>query len=147
MVELRKITKENYLECLGLSVADEQKDFVTSNTYSLAQAWVFYNTAYPFAVYADETLVGFIMLGYLEKHNEYTVWRLMIDKKFQGKGYGKAALKLGIEYLQKEFGVSEICLSFVSGNKPAEAMYESLGFQRTGEVDGNEIAMSLKLTK
>lgn len=37
MVELRKITKENYKECLSLNVAENQKDFVSSTVHSLAQ--------------------------------------------------------------------------------------------------------------
>jgi diamine N-acetyltransferase len=69
MITLRAITKENYSECLNLNVLDEQKSFVASNTYSLAQAWVYYKTAYPFAIYSDETMVGFIMMGYYEQKN------------------------------------------------------------------------------
>ena len=51
MVELRAITKENYEECLKLSVADSQKNFVSSNSHSLAQAWVYYNTAFPLSLF------------------------------------------------------------------------------------------------
>lgn len=66
MVELREITKENYEECLHLKAAESQKVFVSSTVHSLAQAWVYYDTAFPFAIYADKTMVGFIMLGYYE---------------------------------------------------------------------------------
>lgn len=52
MVELREITKDNYEECLKLTVADNQKNFVSSTVLSLAQAWVYYDTAFPFAIYA-----------------------------------------------------------------------------------------------
>ncbi len=57
---LRKITKENYEEFLNLKVAENQKDFVSSTVHSPAQAWIYYDTAFPFAVYADSTMVGFI---------------------------------------------------------------------------------------
>ena len=50
MVTLREITKENYEECLHLNIAESQKRFVSSNVHSLAQAWIYYDTAYPFAV-------------------------------------------------------------------------------------------------
>ncbi|WP_300713782.1 hypothetical protein [uncultured Acetatifactor sp.] len=59
MVELREITKENYEECLQLDIAESQKDFVSSTVHSLAQAWVYYDTAFPFAIYANNTMVGF----------------------------------------------------------------------------------------
>ena len=83
MVELREITKSNYEECLNLSVADSQKTFVSSVCFSLAQAWVYYDTAFPFAIYADDIMVGFIMLGYYEIKNQYTLWKFMIDEKYQ----------------------------------------------------------------
>lgn len=73
MVELREITKENYEECLNLNIAKSQKDFVSSTAHSLAQAWVYYDTAFPFAIYADNTMVGFIMLGYYETEGYYTI--------------------------------------------------------------------------
>ncbi len=73
MVELREITKDNYEECLGLKVADSQKNYVSSTVHSLAQAWIYYDTAFPFAIYADNVMVGFIMLGYYEAEGYYTI--------------------------------------------------------------------------
>ena len=29
----------------------------------------------------------------------YNIWRIMIDKKFQGKGFGKKAMNLAIEFV------------------------------------------------
>ena len=82
MVELREITKENYEECLNLNIAENQEDFVSSTVHSLAQAWVYYDTAFPFAVYVNNTMVGFIMLGYYEAGGYYTLWKLLIDEIF-----------------------------------------------------------------
>ena len=146
MIELRNITEDNYRECLDLKVSESQKDFVAPNRHSLAQAWVFYDSAYPFAIYADDIMVGFIMLGYIKEEKQYTVWRLMIDEKFQKKGYGKAALYLGIEYLQKEFGINEVYLSYAPENAVGEALYESAGFKKTGEIEDGEIIMRLALS-
>lgn len=145
MVELRKITKENYEECLRLSVADSQKTFVSSTVHSLAQAWVYYDTAFPFAIYADDIMVGFIMLGYYELKNHYTLWKFMIDKRYQNKGYGRIALKLGIRYLVDNFNVKEIFTAYESTNSIARNLYASLGFRETGEVVGNEVGMRLIL--
>ena len=145
MVEFKKITENNYDDCLNLEVLDSQKNFVASNVYSLAQAWVFYETAYPFAIYADDIMVGFIMMGYYKPKSIYNIWRFMIDKRYQGKGYGKAALVLAVEYLKEKYNVSEIYLSFEPDNTIAEKLYSSIGFQRTGEVENNEIVMCLKV--
>lgn len=141
MVELRKITKDNYEECLNLSVADYQKNFVSSTVHSLAQAWVYYDTAFPFAIYADDVMVGFIMLGYYEVKNQYTLWKFMIDKRYQKQGYGRSALRLGIQYLINRFQVKEIYTAYEATNHIARNLYMSFGFRETGEVAGNEVEM------
>ena len=146
MVEFKEITENNYDDCLNLRVSDEQKNFVASNTYSLAQAWVFYETAYPFAIYADNVMVGFIMMGFYKPKSIYNIWRFMIDERFQGKGYGKQALLLAIKYLKEKYNVHEIFLSFEPNNIIAEKLYKSVGFQRTGEIEDGEIVMCLKVT-
>ena len=143
MVELREITKENYEECLNLNVADSQKNFVSSTAHSLAQAWIYYDTAFPFAIYADNVMVGFIMLGYSEAAGYYTLWKFMIDERYQNKGYGKKALKLGINYLVNRFKVKEIYTAYYITNQIARNLYASAGFRETGEVVGNEVGMKL----
>lgn len=135
MITLREITKDNLDEVLALEVAEHQKGFVSSTAASLAQAYVYRETAFPFAVYADNTLVGFIMLGYYEARNQYTLWKFLIDKKFQNKGYGKEALKQGILYLRKTFDAKEIYTGVSVGNEQAKHVYKSLGFVETGLVE------------
>ena len=138
MITLREITKNNLDEVLALEVYEHQKDYVSSTAASLAQAYVYHDTAFPFAVYADNTLVGFIMLGY-EARNQYTLWKFLIDKKYQNKGYGKEALKQGIQYLRNTFGAKEIYTGVSIGNEQAKHVYKSLGFMETGLVeDGME---------
>lgn len=143
MIDLRNITKENYEECLALKVSENQMSFVAPNVKSLAQAWVFYRTAFPFAIYADNVLVGFIMMGFYEEKNCYTLWRFMIDEKHQNKGYGKIALSLAINYMIDSFGIKELFTSVVPENSAAKNLYNSLGFNETGELSGNEIVMKL----
>jgi len=139
LVELREITKDNLEEVLALDVCDYQKSFVSSTVASLAQAYVYKETAFPFAVYADNTLVGFIMLGYYQTRNQYTLWKFLIDKEYQNKGYGKEALKQGIQYLQNTFQAKEIYTGVSIGNEQAKHVYKSLGFVETGLVeDGME---------
>lgn len=143
MVELREITKENYEECLSLKVADSQKGFVSTPMHALAQAWVYHDTAFPFAIYADDVMVGFIMLGYYEKEHYYTLWKFLIDERYQNKGYGRKALKLGLDYLVDRFNVKEIYTAYYSTNQVARNLYASFGFRETGEVIGDEVGMKL----
>jgi len=145
MVELREITQSNFDDCINLNLPEAQKGFVATNVYSLAQAWVYYKTAFPFAIYAEDDLVGFIMPGYYEPQKHYNIWRFMIDERYQGKGYGKAALHLAISYLVEKHGASEIFLSVVPENIVAKSLYLGVGFELTGEMSGNEVVMRKKL--
>lgn len=137
MVQLQAITKENLNEVLKLDVREDQRAFVSSVADSLAQAYVYRETAFPFAVYADETVVGFIMLGYYEARNQYTLWKFLIDKKHQNKGYGRAALRQGIAYLKETFGAAEIYTGVSLGNPTARHLYTSMGFKETGLIEYN----------
>ena len=135
LIELKEITSENIDEVLALKVDEGQKSFVSSNGDSLAQAYVYSKTAFPFAVYDNDTIVGFIMMGYYEVKSYYTLWKFMIDSRYQHKGYGRKALELGIKYLQDRFDVTEVYTGVVPGNTVAKKLYKSVGFKDTGLIE------------
>ena len=143
LVELKKIDKDKIDEVLELKVSAEQSDFVQTTSYSLAKAWAFRNTAFPFAIYAHDTIVGFIMLGYYELKDQYTVWQFLIDERYQHKGYGKAALGLGIQFLKESFNASEVYLGVKFQNIIAKKLYSSFGFIETGEKSDTAVEMKL----
>src|SRR5690606_32205417 len=100
----------------------------------------------PYAITDGETVVGFIGMAYLpadsagnggRENGKYEMYRFMIDKRHQGKGYGRAALKAAIELLRtKPLGeATQVETSFVPGNDVARRLYTSLGFVETGEAD------------
>lgn len=135
MITLQKVTKENLDDVLSLTVDESQRTFVSSNAESLAQAYVYSETAYPFAVYDDKTIVGFIMMGYYEAKEYYTLWKFMIDKKHQHRGYGRKALELGIQFIKDKFDAKEVYTGVVPGNDVAKNLYKSIGFKDTGLVE------------
>lgn len=143
MVELRAITKENLDEVLSLNILERQKTYVSSVAWSLAQAYVYRETAFPFAIYADNTVVGFIMLGRYEDRNQYTLWKFLIDKNYQNKGYGREALMQGMEYLKDNFGVKEIYTGVTIGNEKAKHLYRSIGFEETGLIENKMEEMKI----
>lgn len=144
MINLKPVTKENLDDVLALRVAEAQKGFVSSNAESLAQAYVYSGTAWPFAVYDDETLVGFIMMGYYEVKHYYTLWKFMIDQRYQNKGYGRKALELGLSFIKEKFHPTEIYTGVVPGNSAAKGLYESVGFVDTGLVEFGMEEMRLR---
>lgn len=143
MVELKEITENNYEDIEKLKVASNQENFVSSVVCSLAQAWVYRNTAYPFAIYADDTPVGFIMLGYYELKKQYTLWKFLIDEQYQNMGYGTEALKTAINWLVDNYNVKEVYTGVAFRNTIAESLYYSLGFRKTGMSDKSQVEMKL----
>ena len=143
MVHLEPVTKENLDAVLALKVLEQQKHFVSSTAESLAQAYVYTDTAFPFAVYNDQAIVGFIMMGYYEEKNYYTLWKLMIDQQYQGRGYGRAALELGIAFLKDRYQVKEIFTGVIPENKTAKSLYQSVGFEDTGLFENGMQEMRL----
>lgn len=137
MIKLKEITAGNLEDVLKLKVSAHQEAYVSSTAHSLAQAYIYRETAFPFAIYADNMLVGFIMLGYYESRNQYTLWKFLIDKQYQNKGYGREALKQGIAYLKETFDAKEIYTGVAVGNEKAKYLYNSVGFAETGIVDDN----------
>lgn len=76
MVVLKEIKRENLDEVLALSVAEHQASYVSTVSDSLTQAYVYRDTAFPFAIYADDMPIGFIMLGYYESRKQYTLFKI-----------------------------------------------------------------------
>jgi len=133
-VELKDVTRENFDECIRLSVSESQSGYVATNLMSIAQSKV-YPSLKTCAVYDDEKIVGFVMYGLDPDEGRYTLVRLMIDEKEQGKGYGREAARRVLEDLRNTEGCGSVFLSFVQENDAAERLYASIGFERTGETD------------
>ncbi len=143
MVELEQVTKENIGAVLALDVDESQRRFVSSTAESLAQAYAYFTTAFPFAVSDDGKIVGFIMMGFYEEKGYYTLWKLLIDRKYQHKGYGRKALELGIAFLKEWYGVSAVFTGVSPGNTAAKNLYRSMGFRETGLFENNMEEMRL----
>ena len=136
---LREITSENLKSVLGLSVTEEQKKvYPRSNAYSIAEAhypadddpvWIR-------AIYAGKAPVGFLMTSEAPDQGEYFLWRLMIDAKHQGKGYGFRAVELLIERIKNSPNPRVLVTSHLKDDGDAGTFYEKLGFVYTGEILG-----------
>ncbi|HYH85539.1 MAG TPA: GNAT family N-acetyltransferase [Pyrinomonadaceae bacterium] len=142
-VTLRDVDRENFKRCVKLEVREDQKNFVASNVYSIAQSKVEPTFATQ-AVYDGDEMVGFVMYGYDTDDDCYCIARVMIDKNHQGKGYGRAAMEEVVRRLRETPDCREVALSIEPENEVAERLYESLGFKKTGEVVQGEVAMRLK---
>lgn len=145
-ITLKKITEQNRQECFSLKVDSAQSEYITSNENSLKDAQENVEVARPFAIYADDKMIGFTMFAWDENYEDpedrYWLWRFMIDKSLQGKGYGHLALKEIIQYF-KDNGADSITLSTKPSNKVALSLYHQFGFKENGEMNDDEIILKL----
>jgi len=146
MLRLVEIDRYNFHSVMDLNVSAEQRDFVASNQYSLAQAFV-QPECVPLALYAENKPIGFAMYGLDEDDHQYWIYRLMIDGRYQGVGYGREAMRLLIDCIR---GLSDeehkrIYISFEPENEIAKSLYESLGFLPDGRVLYGEVVYVLEL--
>ena len=147
IIKLEPINDNNREAVLALSVREDQP-FVASNQTSLRQADEANaeqpGMARPFAVYADEKLVGFCMFVFdpeeEDEDDRYWLWRFMIDKSEQGRGYGQAALQEIIKYF-KENGADRLFLSTEPENERGLHIYHKAGFRETGIIDSGEAVL------
>jgi diamine N-acetyltransferase len=143
-VTLREVTWETLDDILALKVADEQRKFVADNARSIAQAH-FCSHAWFRAIYADEVPVGFIMLDDQPDKPEYYLWRLMIDHRYQRKGYGRRAVELLIDYVKTRPNATELLTSIHEAEGDPGGFYRKLGFEFTGKYEEGEAMMRLRL--
>ena len=147
MINLRKITEENFIDAFNLKLAPGQERFVSHPIRSLAQAYVYREQCQPFGIYEGGTMVGYVMVVYDYEIPEYDIWHMMVDESNQRRGYGRAALDRVLDYIKaKPFGSSNrVTLTCNRDNIQALNLYKSRGFTETGAVDEDEIELSLMM--
>ena len=160
-IHLEKLLWDTCDDVLDLKVSKEQKEFVANNTDSLVDAYFAITeegkSVYPLGIYYGKKAVGFLMIGYncvwrdnLDfARDSYYIWRFMIDKRYQGNGYGREALKLAVDFVRTApCGKAEYCwLSYEPENEVARKLYLSSGFEERPELcrEDEEIPAVLKL--
>jgi diamine N-acetyltransferase len=144
VVELREVTKDDVRAVCILHVAPAQRGFVAPNAVSFAEA-MFEPRAWFRAVVADDVPVGFVMVSVDEATPEYYLWRFMIDARYQGRGYGRAAIQRLIEHVRSLPNATELLVSYVPEPGGPEPFYRGLGFEPTGEMDDDEVIARLRL--
>ena len=152
MPEIRPVTKDNWKELIRLKVREDQTHFVASNLYSIAEAqfgddYEGHWDLHPFGIYDENTPVGFLMYGFNFQHPKQQAFiiRLMVDDKYQGKGYGRFGMEKMLEIFRADERIKTVGISYEPENQAARKLYASLGFEETGETIGEEVLAILRL--
>ncbi|WP_201715820.1 GNAT family N-acetyltransferase [Rossellomorea arthrocnemi] len=140
-VVIAELNEENWYECCQLELSLEQQEFIEPNAISIAQS-KFEPTLKPFAIYFEDKVVGFLMYNSVpEELDGYWVYRIMVDKRYQGKGIGKAATEQMITQMVKTLDINRIVVGYHPENHGAHYLYASLGFVDHGNRFGKEMAV------
>lgn len=132
-VKLEILKEDNWLHICDLSVSVEQKDFFSiPNVYWIGISRYEEHTEL-FAIKYHDEYVGIIGGGYDEDGTTGFINPLMVDEKYQKKGYAAAATNLMIKYLVDNLHVTKINISHRKVNAVAGQMYEKIGFHVFGE--------------
>ena len=149
MVSLRPLSESNRQAVEALRVSPNQEHFVSSVADSLREAAEHPDArALYWAVYVEDTPVGFVMIADEVRSPEYIphyLWKLLIDERYQRQGFGTATLDLIVEYFRGRPGVEVLNTSAADGDGSPLAFYERYGFERTGEVVDDEVQLRLRL--
>jgi len=130
---------------LDLSLKEEQVDLVNPPYISISRAYISPFDYYPFIVcLKDDTKIGFICINKWLPNKDAFSFSLLIDKSYQHQGYGTSTIKLAIELFRIMDSDLEIKIAVEESNKKAQKLYESLGFIKTNELDGDDLVFSHK---
>jgi diamine N-acetyltransferase len=68
---------------------------------------------------------------------------ILVDQAYQRQGYGRQAVRAAVMMLSETEGYQDFALSYHPSNTAARHLYETLGFEETGEWEGDEIVARL----
>ena len=135
-IYFRDIDNTNKFIVRNINLKAEQEKYIESVDECLQEADT-YEEWHPVAIYIEEDIIGFAMYGSFGPNKDTWIDRIMIDEKYQGKGFGRAAMMKLMDIVSKEYGVSDIYLSIIEENEAAYHLYKSIGFKYINERDPN----------
>ena len=151
-VSLHEITAATVRAVTNLRVAPEQDGYVAHNAVSIAQAYFQREEAWFRAIHAADVLIGFVMLRdatlltSVPENPQLSLWRFMIDHRYQRLGFGRKALKLIVSHASTRPGIKSLQTTYVVGPDGPKDFYLSFGFKHTGEIKpSGEVVIVLEL--
>lgn len=135
-MHFKAIDSTNESEVRNIKLKHGQEKFIETVDQCLEEASI-YSQWQPVAVYNGEEVVGFAMYGSFGPNRDTWIDRIMIDEKYQGRGFGRAAMVKLIDIVSKKYEVNVVYLSIIEENQVARKLYESIGFQYINEKDEN----------
>lgn len=152
MIEFMEITEENFSDVINLEIDEYQKreKFVAPNVRSLAECYLYRheNDVFPYAIVTDGKAIGFILIDTDETEKEFMIWRMMIDKDYQRKGFGRQTVQKAIQMASDSGKYDTVIADYVDGNDGMGRLLRDLGFKDDSFNEAfNEYVLHYDLTK
>ena len=143
-LRFEKVGPDNWRE--DIQVKEQQESFVSDLNRTLARAFAYREyRSKAYMIYLNKICIGIAMYYDLDECEAYDFSQFFIDKRYQGHGYGKTACKMILENMRQDGKYKKVVLCYIDKNIAAKRLYSELGFVETGDVDEDEVVMSLKL--
>lgn len=143
MIRLEDIDEDNWR--YPLKVSESQNNYVANSSVMLARAYAYRNhRSRAFVICENETPVGMGLYYDCPEWEAYDFSQIFIDERYQGRGYGKEAIKLVLDIMKRDGKYSKVVLCYIEGNDTARKLYEQFGFTEIDRYE-DEITMELKL--
>ena len=118
---------KNWRQAVNLELNPDQREFVSGALETIA-----YSSAYKnhklFVEMEGERAVGLLDLSVDKKKGDYNIEIVLIDRRYQGRGFGKFMLRFAVDYLKKA-GAKKLSIGVNRFNIPAQKLYKSVGFK------------------
>jgi diamine N-acetyltransferase len=144
-VVLQPVTHDNWRGVAKLEVAESQRKFVAEPSYYLALC-SYGGLWQPLAIYLSKQVIGFMMWALDTDDGSCWLGGILIDQKYQRRGYGRQAIQAAIKLLSEGHGFQNFALSY-SPDNTAKHLYHKLGFKETGEWEDDEVIARLSLDR
>ncbi len=143
MIHLVEIDHE--IGSWNLEVADSQKAHVASRDIILAKAYLFRKLRTQcFWIYEEENAVGMVLFFDDPERESYDLSQIFIDKRYQGRDYGKAAVQLVLDQMRQDGKYDKVTMCYVEGNDASQKLFEQFGFVEVSH-EWDEIFMEMNL--
>jgi diamine N-acetyltransferase len=143
-VILEDVRADNWRACTALEVEEPQQHVVARVANYLALCAYGDLPWRPLAVRVGEEVVGFVMWGVDPADESFWIGGLVIDRRHQRHGYGRAVVTQLLERAAAD-GYREAALSYEPENIAARSLYAGMGFVETGELEGDETVARKRL--
>lgn len=112
-------------DAMQLSINDEQLEYMMNAKEAICLAYAYEHEL--FILTEGNRSIGLVAFSLDSTNEKYYIESVLIDKKYQQRGFGKIMMSKGIDHL-KSLGCKHLSIGVNRFNIAAQELYKSVGF-------------------